>query len=1530
MTGQELTKPESELHDFLTSYFHLNNLTKVNYNQYIGANGNEQWCFQSDLYLRSRDNKTLVSLFSKELWCFSLNDDPVPLPYEKEDSFINMSFVDSEVIDFSIIQERIPDKIGHFTPNFAKPNLPTPYAIFLKAVRRLIYLNLCSLSLNKYIPFGNSCLVNDKLFKEELKILNFSPHLFEDGSLSVSINYKNLSLISFKTVLNSSKSENIKLDTALDRDFLDSCAVYIAPSSVKCTIQFSNDTIDSCISKKAPKNSNKILKILKISHGLDLIDRKDEIKWIKVVPSILHLSGQTPPIFDYLQDENKGKNTSSNTVLWPLDLIYLQKGEKKFYPFESKVNLKQSIDDTFQMIQEISELNSKLNLNFTLGNEEKVFISQDHCVEEMTEDLNNNMPLLQNPASIQHSSPFLMSMTHGSPERLNPTAKSMFSLASLQNNNHSVQSSSNQVASPFFRLKSLESSPAFGLIEKELFKNNDTNKSLDSEAEMNTSSVHDEIKEDEEENGSIDVDDEMRDLFGEDDDEEEEGDDNENVVDKSPKSSFKKQELSSDQVISSSITETKPFGFKRPFSIIENDLEGPRSSGYSYADPGAPIPATLTPAPAFNIQSVGSTMGTNTFSRDRRSSVYSHINFNPIIDSVDSKYKQGGKFAFSLLQNNVNDQLFNDEHNANSSRHNHEENECTPDDINLQEIMLQASQKIKQTRTDEISDDEISSDEDDNGMISIRDITSTNIAIPITSITHHNNNNLNKSNHNAVNQLGSNNLEGYQSLPYSSIFTSNNHPNYSAKNNGAFPLSVINEISNNSSHVKDLKNIVYPLSVPPTGVLNEPNHQNNLLSGNEYYKHQLQTKSTSPGLSLTSHSNSGAALNQRDHNGTEMLDNLMVKLPSPTAMKQLHSFASPAEDDKHFIDEIILSSKSKKLVTSDENQKQQRIVASTINEDIVLEEAEEDKNVNVLPFVLRHMPVFSIPFHFYNDHETKITGLNKDVFLKAFERELVFNPFLFSLTDERDSSYGKENIFYEPVQEIENIFQRLFPKFDRLKLGKDLLASDKFVSEFARENNYSESKKSIIVRDHNGKDVLIDSKALKNWAEYNFQPVSSKNSSDFNDTVYSCLITSSHDDDSKLFMKNLKHIYSSKRFGKIKLICDDESGILTVPDYKDDYLNIIALKIVKNFVAIKTKKNVLILLPISSTLKERKNDVLFKLKFFSKLKVFVKEILPLLSLNVQLVPETNVSFMQLNELHLIILSIFNKIRISHEIPETYFGKLLPTENDKFKDEILHHNYSVPIVTNTNVPYFNVPKNNKFDNYIIVSYSRSVDKKYLTASWVLPNATNFSFKTWKLNDSTKFEKVCDEIWSKTMKLILKFSENQLIGDSNCVILTRLNSVLPDDELMHWRRLSSKNKNVSLAVVCVGWNRENNKEKDAILSDLPSTPKKNIHFTIFKNSLPLSNSQHRCSIKTGAVISVPSNKNANFNIACHNYLEINLLNCPHSSSAMLLDTIMLQYYELSLLNSCFGIKCDTVVPFNLLIIEKVLNKVIHLDI
>ena len=88
---------------------------------------------------------------------------------------------------------------------------------------------------------------------------------------------------------------------------------------------------------------------------------------------------------------------------------------------------------------------------------------------------------------------------------------------------------------------------------------------------------------------------------------------------------------------------------------------------------------------------------------------------------------------------------------------------------------------------------------------------------------------------------------------------------------------------------------------------------------------------------------------------------------------------------------------------------------------------------------------------------------------------------------------------------------------------------------------------------------------------------------------------------------------------------------------------------------------------------------------------------------------------------------------------------------------------------------------------------------LCAAWSDTKGVESFVKTWYVGNSrTRFEQVCNDIWKITLQLASKNFGNV------CLVLTRLDSVLPDDELIHWRRLSVATKDLHLAVVCVGDN------------------------------------------------------------------------------------------------------------------------------
>ncbi|CAI8505216.1 unnamed protein product [Hanseniaspora opuntiae] len=1529
----------SQLHHFLTSYFQIDSINKINYHQYIGSEGNEQWCFCSDLYMRSRDGKALVSLFGKELWCFSLNDDPVPVPFERkspnsaknsisgiksplmDDDMDNLNHlsndnnkfsisadansdylqnIDLDVIDPSLIQERLPDKTGHFNANFAKPNLPTSYAIFLKAVRRLIYLNLSADSFNKFIPFGNSCLIQNNDLNQQYKnsfitntadsndfyrVLNISPHLFENGCLSVSINYKNLALTSFKKLIQSTNSS----ESGLSKCDMKQYAVYLAPSGVRCFLSFSSDDLSSCISKTPPKNATKILKILKISHGIDLL--QDQITWIKVFPSILHLSGQTPSIYNYLKDFEHDVNDpeqKKNLILWPLELLFLQKYSENTWGIDApQSDIDINLESALQKTEEINELNLKLKLKYGDSND----ALNDEPMYMDNNGIPTNLPL------IQHSSPFLM-LQQGSPDKMMPPSSGINNdinnninnkyLLSVGNTNQMtgpdgvsvnipsshglikpsslINNRASNTASPFFKIKSNDTSPQFGGLEKDLFENSNIE--------------NDDIKESPDLGEEEALNDEMKDLFGDDDDD----DDDESVKEES---------------------EEKTIGKKRPFKLIDDSYDTPKSSGYTYSDPGAPVANSITPAfqensqnPSISGNNIHSMSENTSTIKDRRSSVYSHINFNPLINNVDSKYKLGGKFAMGFQKSNVPDDVFTeniDEPHGNDSlikQENCNNNTSTKDNINLQEIMYQASRGITSggfNYDDDMYENEVSSDEDDNGMISIKDITNTNISVPLTSITHASN----------KNNLSVNNVDNYPSLPYSNIFSTNNMN--TIKESSFFPLSVLNEINPPITHPSGNKPINRGYSVNTSQLVanvskNPPyknDRENQLLMGNEFYKSQSPTSLVSPGFI--------ASGNQ--------LDNLMLVAGS-------NKPSSP--------ENILDIAKVKENFTAADSP-----VPEIVDKKVEVD--DEVKAINVLPFVLRHMPIFSIPFQFYKSFEINHFTMNvdKELFLHAYEREVIFNNFIAEFIEKKDILFGSDNIFYNEIDEVKDIFLRMFPKFKRLSLGTDMLSVDKPIEEVFKENHCSTNDKLVVMNDFDDNEVGITAKDLNKWYNFDLKPLGKH---DKNMDLNCCFITDTAFKCSSEFMNKFSLNYNKRKFGNVKFITElMEKGVLPVDQYDYKHAKYCSVKILKDFVGITKCTDLIIFLPLDVRKENMKADSMKKFAFYVNLKkILLNQIPPtLLKINLHFVPNSKLDFTTLLEMNKICLSVFNKISISdatNKIGTRFLSKLdKSNENTRtLKDDILMNNYNVPIITAGNVPYFNVCKNNNFDNYIIVCYSRSIDKNYLTASWVLPDGTNFHFKTWRLGDSTKFEKVCDEIWRRTMAIITtQFGIHKVggykLGDSNCIILTRLNSILPDDELVHWRRLSSKNKNVSLAVVCADFNINHSNQNT----------NKDVHFTYLKNSLPLSNSQHRCSIKTGAIININSaleEKNVNF---C-DYLEINLLNCPHSSASVLLDRVMWNMYSLSLLNPNFGITQQTVVPFNILIIERVLRSVVHMDL
>ncbi|KAG2735958.1 hypothetical protein G9P44_000048 [Scheffersomyces stipitis] len=124
-----------------------------------------------------------------------------------------------------------------------------------------------------------------------------------------------------------------------------------------------------------------------------------------------------------------------------------------------------------------------------------------------------------------------------------------------------------------------------------------------------------------------------------------------------------------------------------------------------------------------------------------------------------------------------------------------------------------------------------------------------------------------------------------------------------------------------------------------------------------------------------------------------------------------------------------------------------------------------------------------------------------------------------------------------------------------------------------------------------------------------------------------------------------------------------------------------------------------------------------------------------------------------------------------------------------------------------------------DIFLHLAYERSIDRNWFSAAWSDPLGVVTFTKSWYCSnkatrngsggygrDTHDVATVCEEIWNKSNELFKKLNdemnnESSTMGGKKFLVLTRINSIIPDDELIHWKRLSVKHKDISLIVLSV---------------------------------------------------------------------------------------------------------------------------------
>lgn len=1453
------------LDELISNFYKIQDIEKINYAQYLPPNQNDQWSIYMEFFLRKENPKILLALLSRELWCFSINNDPLPKLPSKFDIF-NQSinyFTDNFTADTSPIEVQYvqPVKYGEFNSDYSKPNLPPYYALFLKAIRRSIYINLSINSNSSLIQYGNGCislLDNHQIISNYIKfrstdgsktninsnpILQIEPHLFANGILAVSVCLKDLNLIKLK-------EEHLQ-----DEKFLLAHPLYLAPSGIRMKILTENSLSSlNTPSTKSPKlwapppNADILLRALQISHGITLKE-KDQLKWIAVIPDLDYLNGNIPSITNY----NKLSDRNEKKIIWPLDLCFVQIHDVKNninnnsikdnnilnetstnndiglkfndtdIQFDNLNDVMSTIDDFIQIRQTaaLRTPGSSGTLNTNPLSSGGAYTDQfqqyykNTGISMLQQSFKNKISPTNSYSNVSPSLTSSMDKNIPIDNDAFPTEFSMTLITTLDNNNELFSTEKTKVQIDNSSLSPLKSVEDKRLNIENLRLAQEFHETQDrSENVMNTTEIQ--ILNESDNIDNNDTND--KDLFGEDDEDEDsklilidnkESDNNQSKLNKitANKSNMDEEDDLFGEMNDTSIEEKKHVSEKATSDEITEDMFGMSDDEDNSREN---MRSTIEEHPANESFSNNENKKENNKLSLKRK--YLDIPLEEITLSNSPFYTDPGaplpietprdkrKSVFAPLTFNPKIESDVDNKYKNGGK-----------------FSFSPTQRDEALKFD-ISASIVSSSDDDEGEDDESD-------------------------------------SSFESIEY---------------NNIKQELKLFDGSVHDTQFLNYQPMLGVQESVPPS-----------LISG---------------GYSLSAESYS------RD------TSNPIWKLSHPTNEQNLSPIKGATSNfviDTNNVPEQSSTEEIKECLS--DIAKSEDLPVSNLP---VTNLCQTSSLFNTLPFLLRHIPLSLVPdICLPSNPKIGITTANEDI-LSIICEQIVFDNDLLNNLNIPCVTYDK--IMLNPDNFISSTMQNMFPYFTTLN-GPELV------------NKIYRMKQPFIFIKKQHEIIKIKSDSHPFGKFLNLKPpMGNKNFKFF-------LLTESSDIVYEMFVSTLSQAYINYEFGfceLLKLTPTDTSGLIQLKTFEQSKLLLLAAQIVSYC---STSKNLgkdatlMIILPLEvNTL----NCLLSNLKVFQVIRDEVRSKIPHIDLLLKVIPHDFIKnpLTSIDEYYNLCVSIYN-ILWPKDIKFTAIAHKLPS---KISFETLQNNDGLSAIT--------------YDSYIHIAYSRSIDKKWVFCALSDSDGKTNSVKSWYVgNSKQKFDDACTQLW--TMALQLAYKKYGKI----CLILTRLNGILPDDELVNWRRLSSRS--VHLAVVCVDEDTKNSfYDGDRMypsFKPLVRNPKlfemidysnldnyeivnidDDIHGVIFQNPFPLSNSQHRCAIKSGALVRF----NVTGDKTIWDKLEVNLLNCPHSDSTKLLEIVLEEFRNLAALSIWFGVSDGRTshIPWHILAVKKLMNTLVHIEV
>lgn len=1345
----------------LTNYYKIAHLHDISYRIYTAVDSaNEQMLLELEVQIRHDHPSILINYYNRSLFVFQF------------------SHVASS-IDLHELYPQLKLLLSHTsspkdltTSRTVRPAAddPVPYAglCFLKAVKKLVLFNLSRAGAVKL--FGNYAVAADD--GQAYSMIYLDPILLPSGDVLVSMCRRTKPRLLATSVLAADSSAY--------------CAIYLIPSGIRCHLF--GDSLEACLTSVPPSNHKPLISLLERAIGVSI---SLDILWVKLVPNLQHLNNQTSSISQFVHSVDNKKY-----IMWPWDLCLVQYGHREHVDEP----LSNSPFDPVGMISDFLDFSISVHLQMAPLPHDS--LAPPFSVPSMmSTDASVEVPEVRDSVEEEvFPSPLVGVAKDSRSEKLEDELDDLFG----DDSDPETKDQDNQEEAKDTSVK--KDSAENGDLEMPVPAMSPKIENVSSPLEdalVPSQKQQDQIQDQIQENYIL----QNHTL---------------QILTQQNQDLNQNQNLSQNQLQQTFVDIPKDQMLTK-----EQMLASFRATPQSYDDPGAPPAIMPTPVVPQHYQSTpADTIPSK--------SVFSPILFNPIIkNNIDTKYGKGGKFyvekdssagledtksktrATSVLAPPSKDGVTG--LGISRPRQLKEYEEVFPDDESMD--------SEKSATSDESDEDEA---EDNAIMESVTLPLRLNVADMSADVKSSFNGAPNISNGDNVN--GTSNANGQSSsLPTSSVPISLSMAgagpafNTALANVDSFYLPFMKNTKKDwpesvSVHLEEELN---PLeaSEPPSTNASEPALRN--LEPDSEHSEEKKQDSQPPSSSSTN----CLPLILRGIN-TSTIPDMFLTNNIENNMKS--EFIMHVEADTETSDlggGMQLKAKSEGL-----NDLLETLVPSLIFDHGL---------TNIDSKLVQH---FVTEEEDPLVHQDRISPHLSTAFLSLFPHS--YNVSLFEFLtpiygqDEKTSFLDELTVTGMLQFEGEKLnglqWDAIYPDAGNQE-SSDLETYLQLVSQIEespeREDSGIISLKQPMVTVKKDEAVInLSSTSLSFWNFLNFRPVNgpkdfqtvlvcdsdaNNTGSEFLDSLAYCYNECSFGTMAKLKLNSLLRSDLQRINGTINIVYDETletGGAMRVVEQELMKLaELIKLDLMDKSNNFDFKSPFLLLFALSDT---RFNAHLLVAKLLRNFRQNLRQNqLPIVEVFCHIIPSSvlfkgppssrSLRYLSSSKLCRIAMSLYNQCptlkhnSASRPLNKTAFATLAKDPPKKLR-------LNLPGATKDSKDAYSD------DIFLHLAYERSVDKNWIVGVWSDPRGVLTHTKAWYCPPSRRttkvansIEEVCDDLWALSMEFFKSLIEqaNKNVSGRKFLVLTRVNNVIPDDELVHWKRLSVKHKEISLIVLSV---------------------------------------------------------------------------------------------------------------------------------